>query len=279
MIKTDPIFVNDLFPELNRNLTSLLKEFDDSSWQMKTACPGWTVKDIAQHLLGDYIGVLSRKRDDYRDPRTQKPQFMGNIDRVAFINRLNTSWVQATSRISPRLLIELLEFTGDMLSEHFRNVDPMKIESGVSWISSEKLPNWMDIAREYTEHWLHQSHIREAVSAPLLTDRKLFHPFIQAYMLALPKTYAEVDARPGTKIQIEVTGEAGGKWLLSREGEEWCLTEQEDDKVNTRIEIDQDLLWKLFSKGIEKSIAKERIKINGDQSLGKEILNTVSLIA
>ena len=34
-----------------------------SEWQTTTACPGWTVKDIALHLLDDELAWLSRGRD------------------------------------------------------------------------------------------------------------------------------------------------------------------------------------------------------------------------
>lgn len=278
MVDVDTIYVNNLFPKLNNELTTLLKDLSDTQWQGETGCKDWCVKDIAQHLLGDYIGVLSRKRDQYK-PEVIGPSVDTWLDRVEFINEINRQWVDATKRLSPRLLIELLEYTGGLLGGHFNTVYLQKVESGVSWISDERLPNWMDVAREYTEHWLHQAHIREAVGEPLLLQSELYHPFIATYMLAVPKTYANVEANPGVTVRIVVVGDAGGEWLLQRQDSDWVLTEVPCKDVDARVEIPQDILWKLFSKGMRKEEAQGKVHISGDKKLGEVTLNTVSLIA
>jgi len=279
MIKVKPVFVNQLFPTLHNHLIALLKSLDEESWYKSTICPDWCVKDIVSHLLKDYIGTLSRKRDVYSNPNLKNKRFKDNKDFVRYINKINEKWINAAKTLSPRVLIELIGFTGELLFDYIENVDLMKVDSRVSWISEEKLPNWMDIAREYTEHWLHQTHIREAVSAPLLTTTNLFRPFIQTYMLALPKTYRNVKVQSDTKIVIEVTGNAGGNWLLCKEDDEWVLSEDVGSDPQTKIIIDQDTMWRLFSKGMTKENAEKRIKIKGNVTLGKSILNTVSLIA
>ena len=137
----------------------------------------------------------------------------------------------------------------------------------------------MDVAREYTEYWLHQAHIRDAIDAPLLTEKKLFHPFIQAYMMALPKTYCNVNTDIGTRISIQVTGGAGGYWLLKKIKDDWQLSEERSDNNSSKVIIDQDTIWRLFSKGMDKKLTESKIVFEGDLKLGKKILNTVSLIA
>lgn len=279
MISINPINVNHLFPQLNKELITLLEQTEDNNWYNSTVCTGWNVKDIVQHLLKDYLGVISRKRDKYKNPNLPEQRFNTNDELVSYINKMNQEWVDATKTLSPRLLIELLDCTGDMLFKYFETVDLDDVASGVSWISSERLPNWMDVVREYTEHWLHQAHLREGLKAPLLTTTELFHPFIETYLLALPKTYQNITAPKNTHIQIEVIGNAGGQWYLERLDGEWNFCEGNASEPVSNIEIDQDTLWRLFSKGMEKDEAKQKVKINGDIELGEVILNTVSLIA
>jgi len=48
-----PIMVSDLFPLERKRLLELFSEFDAEDWKKPTICPGWTVKDIGLHLLGD----------------------------------------------------------------------------------------------------------------------------------------------------------------------------------------------------------------------------------
>lgn len=279
MISIQPIQVNSLFPKLNNELILLLKSLPEDQWYSRTACEGWDVKDIVQHLIKDYLGVLSKKRDKYKNPNIPSPKFETNQDLVTHINEMNQLWVNTTKTVSPQLLVELLEFIGNKLFTYFDTVDLLSVDSGVSWISDERLPNWMDIAREYTEHWLHQAHIRDALKAPLLNSSELFHPFICAYLLAIPKTYMNVNAPIGYKIQIHVQGDAGGTWYIERQETEWNLLKGIAIDPKTIITLDQDILWRLFSKGVGKETAQSKVKIEGDTELGEYIFNTVSLIA
>lgn len=278
MIKVEIIKVSHLFPILNKRLLELMRGLSEERWYFKTACADWCVKDIFQHLLKDNLGVISRKRDEYKNPFKKQPSPNDN-DLLTYINNKNQEWVEMSRSFSPKLLIELFEFVGDLVQKYYETVDLEKIEAEVSWASDGKLPNWVDVAREYTEQWLHQAHIREAVGAPLLTDRKLFHPFLQAYMLALPKTYQNVDSEVGTIIGIKVTGEAGGNWTLTRDVSDWELTEKVTENCLVNIEADQDIVWRLFSKGLDRDVAGSKIMISGDTVLGKKFLDTVSLIA
>ncbi len=82
---------------------------------------------------------------------------------VAAIDRQNAVWVTGARRISPRLLIELLEMTGELTEAYFTSLDMTALGMPVDWAGPEPAPVWLDVAREYTERWVHQQHIRDAV--------------------------------------------------------------------------------------------------------------------
>ena len=63
-----PIMITNLFPLERQRLMELFSEFEAEDWEKPTICPGWTVKDINLHLLGDDIGYLSRTRDSFSNP-------------------------------------------------------------------------------------------------------------------------------------------------------------------------------------------------------------------
>src|SRR5215204_840772 len=44
-------------------LIEVLTELTTDEWAAATCCPGWAVKDIALHILGEELGWLSRGRD------------------------------------------------------------------------------------------------------------------------------------------------------------------------------------------------------------------------
>ena len=98
----------------------------------------------------------------------------------------------------------------------------------------------MEIAREYTEKWLHQQQIRDALNKPGLKTRDLYYPFIDIFMLALPHTYRDIEAERGTAVKITITSAIGGSWLLVRTDNEWKLSKTYHETPTTEIIIDPD---------------------------------------
>ncbi|MFL5810623.1 MAG: maleylpyruvate isomerase N-terminal domain-containing protein, partial [Flavisolibacter sp.] len=178
-----PIDVVNLLPVLDKKLLDLLKSLLPEEWQKQTIARLWTVKDVAAHLLDGNIRILSILRDNYFG---EQPEITSNQDLIDFLNRLNADWVKALKRASPQILIFLLEMTGQPFCKYFESLNlNEKSVLTVDWAGETESKNWMEIAREYTEKWLHQQQIRDAVGKPGLMTRELYYPFIDIFMLAL----------------------------------------------------------------------------------------------
>jgi uncharacterized protein (TIGR03083 family) len=271
----EPTIVVALFPEILTELIGLLSGLSPEEWKKPTVCPGWSVKDVALHLLGGEIGNLSRRRDDH----ALGASITGWEELVTFVNDWNQSWVQATQRISPRLLIDLFEFTGIQLCDYFRSLDPYALGGSVSWAGPGPAPVWLDLAREYTERWHHQQHIRDAVSQPGLDEPRYMAPVLSAFVWALPRALRSTRAAENTSVTLTITGGAGGQWSLLREGGEWKLYQGAPDQPDAQVVLDQDIAWRLFTRGLAPSVAREHASLSGDQALGSQVLEMVSIIA
>ena len=276
MRQPQPILVVDRFPELLDALLDLLASLSPDEWQLPTACVGWSVHDVALHLLGDDAGMLSNRRDGYR---AGSVSIAGWQDLVAFINDQNARWVQATRRIGPRLLVDLLRLTGEQVAAYFQSLDPFAIGVSVDWAGPEPAPVWLDLAREYTERWHHQQHIRDAVEKPGLTGPRYLGPALDTFVRALPHTYREVGADEGTLAGLTIVGESGGQWFLRRELGEWRLYVEVTQPPQTEVVIDQNLAWRLFTRGVGKDQALAQATVKGDPLLGSRMLEMVSIIA
>src|SRR6476620_8746899 len=55
-----------LLPRLRSELAALLTSLTDGDWAQPTSCPGWSVHDVAVHLLGVELGNVSVRRDRWR---------------------------------------------------------------------------------------------------------------------------------------------------------------------------------------------------------------------
>jgi uncharacterized protein (TIGR03083 family) len=182
-----PVFVVDLLPEIQVELLKLLESLTPEEWNLPSVCEGWTVKDVAQHMLASVISILSSQRDDqHGHVKIDDGNWQALVD---FINQQNDLWVRATRRLSPRVLCDLLKFNGDQLNSYFQSLDPFAPSVTVSWVSSQPGPVWMEIAREYTEFWTHQQHIRDAVGKPGLKEPRYLSPLLANFVRALPRTF------------------------------------------------------------------------------------------
>jgi uncharacterized protein (TIGR03083 family) len=270
-----PVEVRDLFRPERENLLHLLSSLKEDDWLRPTICSGWKVKDIALHLLGVDLGNLSRRRDQFSDPWWQPA---GN-DLVSSLNQWNDDWVVAARRLSPRLLCELLAVTGEAIDSYFQTLDPFEIGAAVSWVGPEPAPVWLDIAREYTERWVHQQQIRDALDRPGLKEPRFLAPVLATFVYALPHCLREMDSPPGTFLRLVIEGEAGGEWIALRTEDGWTLGRDVEGAANATVRIDQDSAWRIWTRGISRQEALRHIKLEGDRSLGMKVLDMVAIIA
>lgn len=274
--KPTPILVAERFPPLLDALLGLLGGLSESDWGHPTAAAGWSVKDVALHLLADEMGNLSARRDRFFEPQAELDGWDALVD---WLNRRNQAWVEATRRISPRLLCDLLRLVGEQANAYFASLDPFELGGAVGWAGPQRAPVWLDVAREFTERWHHQQHIREAVGAPGLTDPYYLAPVLATFVHALPRTYAAVDAPQGTAVTLVISGPSGGVWTVMRERASWALYAGRADLNLAEIILPEDAAWRLFTRGLSASQARARASLLGDASLAEKMLEMIAIIA
>lgn len=272
----DPVLVIELFPSLQAGLVELLTDLSETEWEQPIRHSTWTVREVALHLLGGEIGNLSRRRDRYSLPAKPIESW---ADRVAFINGLNDEWLIGARRISSRLLCDLLAFTAPQLFAYFKSLDPFALGNPVSWAGSEPAPIWLDIAREYTERWYHQQQIRDVVGKPGFKQPLYFSPVLATFVYALPQTFQSVNAADGSVVALNIAGDSGGRWCVSAENRVWKLYTGIPPSPDAQVSLDQDVAWRLFTKGVSREEALAQATLVGDAALAMKIFDTISIIA
>lgn len=266
-----------LFPVLDGCLLALLQSLRDEDWEKPTICSRWTVKDIAAHLLDGNIRGLATSRDGYFGLPAPEGGNYGQL--VEYINRHNMNWTTAARRISPRILIRLLEITGHEYNEHLADLDPFgDAIFPVAWAGQDRSPNWLHTAREYSEKFLHQQQIRDALNRPGIMTRQFFYPFLDTLMYGLPHTFRDTQAEEGTRVNLEVTGDVGGIWSVVKKSTGWQKLPGDGSKPNAHVRIDPDTAWKLFSGSRKPQEVLDRVRMEGDKDLGQQALRMVSFM-
>jgi len=213
-----------LLPLLRAELTALLAGLSEPDWARATACPGWPVHEVAAHLLGVELGNVSVRRDRWR---------LGpghGEDPDAWLNAFNQQWVAAAQRISPALLIELLDVAGQRFEEYLATLDLDAPGGPVKWATgAHPAPVWLDVAREYMERYVHQQQIREATGRPRL-GAAFTGPVLTTAAHALPRALDRVIRPAGTVVTFTAEGEGGGSWQVVRTPAGWELDPGRPDR-------------------------------------------------
>jgi uncharacterized protein (TIGR03083 family) len=273
----NPILTAHLFPKLDGMLIELLRSLAPEDWEEQTVSPKWKVKDVAAHLLDTSLRGVSIGRDGYL---VESPRIASAADLAAFVNRLNGEGVIVYRRLSPLVLIRLVELAAKLLAEYHASRDPYAMAPyGVSWAGENTSANWFDTAREFTERWHHQQQIRLAVNKPGIMTRELYHPVLDCFLRALPFRYRNVSAKMGTLVKINVAGECGGSWYLCRSEDSWQLIGDPFGEAASEVIIPQEIAWRIFTKGIDSESARAQVKVTGDATMGIPVLGMVSIVA
>ncbi|MFD8494062.1 maleylpyruvate isomerase family mycothiol-dependent enzyme [Amycolatopsis sp. NPDC059657] len=264
-----PIDVLALLAKEEQALIDLLGGLDADQWAAPTACAGWSVHDVAAHILGDKLGRLSRDRDDYRVGGPRPGEAFG-----VFIDRINAEWVLALRRLSPEVLFGLLVDSTAQITDLWSRLDLDELGEPVSWAGPEPAPVWLDAAREYTEYWVHQQQIREAVGARPLDQREFRDPVIDTFMRALPFTLRDCEARVGKQVTYTVGGQV---WTARREAEGWLLDRCSPGKATvSSVSTDADTFWRLCTRTVRPADVEDRVTAKGE--LAETMLGMVSII-
>ena len=274
-----PIQPASLFPLLHQKLISLLRGLSPNDWNRGTICAGWSVKDVASHLLDTSLRTIATYRDAYAPP--DSPPIQSYRDLVNYLNQLNNDWVRATRRLSPAILTDWLDQSGRVADALIMALPPDEPAIfSVAWAGQETSPNWFHVAREYTERWHHQQQIRLAVgqTAELETDA-LYQPLLDTFMRALPHAYRDTPAPTGTLLQFSVPDLAAGDWFLHRDENRWELVVNEPyAQPDTVVRIQRPYAWQLMTRNLPTAVAAAYIQVDGDEALGRQVLTMRSVM-
>jgi len=277
----DPILSAPLLRKVDEALIDLLRSLTPIEWDLQTVAPAWKVRDVAAHLLDTALRKLSLVRDGVRDGNfVEAVEIRSPADLVALVNRLNREGVAVYRRLSPPILIELMTTASNQVADFHESLDPFAPAAfAVSWAGEDRSLNWFDTARELTERWHHQQQIRLAVNRPGLMTPELYHPVLDCFLRGLPHAFRDVRATSGTTIQVEISGDCGGRWTLAKGPLTWALVRKPQHEFASRVTIPQALAWRLFTKGIDPGSVQTQITIEGDPFLGEKVLHLTAIVA
>lgn len=252
-------------------LLGLLASLSAAQWAAPTPAPGWSVKDIALHLLDVDLSWLARDRD--HDLAGIIPVPSSHEEFVRELARRNQRWVDGARMLSPRLVTDLLRWSGGQFDAHLGTVDLAR-PSSVYWAGL--VPLWFDLAREFTERWVHYQQIREAarLSSEGAHRQDEFLPLVlRTFIWGFPHQY-RARAPAGTTIALEIAGT--GAWMLTRTPGGWVLDEGQAAAPAASLRASGDAAWRLLTGARYDT---SQVEVSGDPALAVPLLRVRGIIA
>lgn len=261
---------------VNRALLELLRGFSADDWNRPTVHRDRSVKDLATHLLQGSLQRVSMLRDGWVAPM---PPIRGTADLTEFIQAGNREFMAGLRRVSPQILIELIAGYDPEMVRLFEALDPDAAGLGVMWAGETISRNWFDVAREYTEKWHHQQQLRDATGRPPLYAPELVGPVLETFARGLPYAYRDAAAPDETCVTIAIRGAVALGWTLRRAGDGWTLWRGETSPAATRLALDADVAWRLWTKGLDAERARIGVEVIGDDALAEPLRRFVAIMA
>lgn len=270
-----PILCAPILRKVDAELILLLRSLAAAEWDLQTVAPQWRVRDVAAHMLDTALRKLSMVRDGWF---AERAEISSPEEVVAPVNRLNREGVLVYRRLSSSVLIELLQTACTQSAVFHESLDPFAPALfNVSWAGEAESLNWFDTARELTERWHHQQQIRLATGRPGILNRDFYYPVLDCFLRGLPHVFRSIEAEQNSTLEIEIAGASGGYWYLIKQDAGW-LFGPPSASPTARVRIPEEIAWRVFTKGIDRSEARERMDFEGDLHLAETVLRLTAIV-
>jgi hypothetical protein len=192
-----------------------------------------------------------------------------------WLDDFNQQWVEAARRISPALLIELIDIAGRRFEEHVGTLDIDAIGGPVEWATGdEPAPVWLDVAREYMERYVHQHQIRVACGRPPLAAKSAM-PVVHTAVHALPLALASLRRPTGTLVSFTVADDQTITWHLAYTQAGWRfdqLAAEEHHTCEVRTTLDGAI------RSFVRDPTGPALTWQGDQELAEAMTHAKAII-
>lgn len=253
-------------------LLKLLHRLEADDWRRPTECPRWDVKQVAVHVLGDDLSLLSRQRDQSVDGLSMFAATHPGASFSEMLNGFNEQWVTASAFLSTSVLIELLEWSGEQTATFYEQVDLSDLGEPVGFFgSTTSSPYWQIVAREFVERWTHQHQIRRATNNAVLGhDYLAVATGVFAHSIAM--RLDDLGMPDGTTVTLQIPEVTAWTFRWTGDRSEWMLDSGINSAAVATILINAPTAIRLFTRGPVSVETADVITTSGDTSIANKAL-------
>jgi hypothetical protein len=232
------------------------------------------VLGLCAHLLGDDLGWLARDRDRHLGT---PPPSADEAGFVRWLDELQLEWVRALRRLSPRLVTELLGWSGPPVVAALQQQDPDRLSGSVGWAAKGPVPLWLDQLREVSEQWIHRQQLLQALGRRSDLRPDLAGPVLDGLRWAYPFRLGRISAAAGNTVTITVRGPVSRTWHLVAGEDGWRYRGRPGPQVIATMELTTQQAWRLLTNNLRAG-ARDQLSRSGSPQILDVLLNTRAII-
>ena len=246
-------------------LAELLGALTEEEWLAPSPCPGWTVKDLAAHVIGTELTLEGQASPALTDELRSAAHVHNDIGAI------NEAWVDSfRSRSGAEVLASLREVTGRraaalaaMSQEEF---------DADSWTPAGpgSYGRFMQI-RVY-DCWIHEQDIRAALGRPGHLSGPPAEQSLDEVARALGYIVGKKAAAPqGSSVAIDVTGPTQRRLYVTVDGRATVVAGLEGEPT-ARLSLPFGLLMAMASGRVPADPHAEGVGLEGDTDLAARVV-------
>lgn len=187
----------ETYRESMTDIISVLQNLEPEQWDLPTPCPGWTIADIAAHLIDLDSMAMGAPMVDHEPDWNSLPHVTSTS------HQFTERGVDYRRGTPPAELLSQLIANTQALSDFLAN---NSVAIKVPW-AKEELSTELFLTMRAFDVWVHELDIRTAISQPGNFGSNAARSSAQRMFASLPLIWGKrVGAPIGSSLQLSVTG-------------------------------------------------------------------------
>ena len=250
-------------------LAELLGELSEAEWLTPTALPGWSVKDVAAHVVGTELTLTGQASPPLADAARAQSHIRNDIGAI------NEAWVESFRiRSGSDVVDELRSVTARRRGE----LEEMTQEAfdADSWTPAGpgSYGRFMQI-RVY-DCWIHEQDIRDALGRPGHQSGPCAEQSLDEVARALGYIVGKKAGAPqGASVTIELDGPTRRNLHVTVDGRA-AVVPSLAGPATTVVRMPFRLFMAMASGRVPADPAAGEVVINGDAGLGARVVSSLN---
>jgi uncharacterized protein (TIGR03083 family) len=250
-------------------LAELLGALSEDEWLTPSPCPGWTVKDLAAHVIGTELTLEGQSSPELTDQIRAQEHIRNDI------GAMNEAWVDSfRSRPGTEVLAALKEVTA-------RRAQALSVMSQEDFDADSWTPagpgsygRFMQI-RVY-DCWIHEQDMRIALSRPGHLSGPQAEQSLDEVARALGFIVGKKAGAPqGSTVEVELTGPTSRRLFVSVDGRA-AVVPSLDREPTAKVTMPFDLFMPMASGRVPTDPAAAGITLSGDTDLAARVVASLN---